>query len=372
MATPQVEAIPESVTSRPKENLAFIELLRGVAALLVVWDHMIGAYTTSHNIDFAPVNVVRDYITKPLAIIQDFGFLAVVLFFIISGFIISHIAQRESHLEFAIKRLFRIYPPFIISIIITIMANFGYRYLTGIKPAITGFSTFDYIKAMTLVNWVLTPQNPVSGVAWTLVIEVLFYIMSLAFLRLIQKHPVIASGGMAAICLVIILVSRNFGPNFFLFAVSVSYIPFLLSGQALYFLWAKKINFKVYLLLFIIDYIIIIQGIRNINKQFYPENNSYGVSFIYVYLLFIICICLERYLKIPAFLRFYSKISYSIYLYHGAIGLIILDLLYKRIGFVPALIIACAIVTIVSYLSWRFTERPSQKLARNLVKRFKL
>ncbi|OJV93161.1 MAG: hypothetical protein BGO39_14670 [Chloroflexi bacterium 54-19] len=343
-----------------------------MAALLVVWDHLIGAYTTNHGIDFTPVNIVRDYITKPLAIIQDFGFLAVVLFFVISGFIISHIAQRESHLEFAIKRLFRIYPPFIISIVITVAANFGYQYLTGEKSPITSYSSLDYLRAMTLVNWVLTPQNPISGVAWTLVIEVLFYIMSLAFLRLVQKRPVIANVGMAGLCLVIILVSHNLGANFFLFAVSVSYIPFLLSGQALYFLWARKVNFKVYALLFIIDYLVLIQGIRNINNQFYPETNSYGVSFIYVYLFFVICVCLERYLKIPVLFKFYSKISYSIYLYHGAIGILTLNLLYKRIGFVPALVIACALVTLVSYISWRFIEKPSQKWARILARRFKL
>jgi len=118
------------VIIQPKEQFNFISILRAVAALLVVWDHLAGFGTDQNKVNWEPLNLMRSYINTPLGIIQDFGFLGVVLFFVISGFIITHVAQRESRLEFAIKRVFRIYPPFILSIIIIVLAEYSYSFRT--------------------------------------------------------------------------------------------------------------------------------------------------------------------------------------------------------------------------------------------------
>lgn len=94
-----------------KSKINFISILRGPAALLVMWDHLVGTYLDQSGQSWRLLELVRNYVTKPLAIIQDFGFFAVALFFLISGFIITYIAQRETALQFTVRRIFRIYPP---------------------------------------------------------------------------------------------------------------------------------------------------------------------------------------------------------------------------------------------------------------------
>lgn len=61
-------------------HIVFIELLRGIASLIVVWDHLVAIWGDSHAVQFLPLYIVREYITKPLGIIQDFGYFGVAIF----------------------------------------------------------------------------------------------------------------------------------------------------------------------------------------------------------------------------------------------------------------------------------------------------
>lgn len=94
------------------DSFANISLLRAIAALMVVYDHLFCIVPLRHFGSAAfPAPVVQEYISTPLGIIQDFGWLGVAIFFLVSGFIISHVAMRENRVEFIVKRVFRIYPP---------------------------------------------------------------------------------------------------------------------------------------------------------------------------------------------------------------------------------------------------------------------
>ena len=95
-------------------------MFRGAVVLLVMWDHLVGGWLDTNHRSWVPLQDVRNYVNTPTGIIQDFGWLGVVLFFLVSGFIITHVGRRESRLEFSVKRLLRIYPPFIFSILLII------------------------------------------------------------------------------------------------------------------------------------------------------------------------------------------------------------------------------------------------------------
>jgi peptidoglycan/LPS O-acetylase OafA/YrhL len=79
---------------------------------------------------------------------------------------------------------------------------------------------------------------------------------------------------------------------------------------------------------------------------------------------------LNAQLAVPRPINFYSKISYSLYLYHAVSGHLVLGILYPWLGYVLALLCALAAVTGLSYVSWRYIEEPSQQLARSLLRQF--
>jgi peptidoglycan/LPS O-acetylase OafA/YrhL len=369
----------ENTTARP-DQIAFLVWVRGLACLLVVWDHLVAIWADRHGLSFPPLTLIRQYFTTPLGIIQDFGYLGVVLFFFVSGFIITHVAQRESGVTFLIKRLFRIYPPFIVSIMIIMLFQTFYFYYLPSNPGMARYlhyddvmsyrSWSDILAAMTLINYVRIPQNVVNGVAWTLVIEVVFYLACFFVLPLLRRRPLSAALILLVACLWIVHVARNHGAEFFLFAASVAYIPLLLIGQLTYLVWSGRITAFWFSIGLLGNWAVFLYATLSIHSEFYPPENSYAISTLYAYGVFVLLLVLNERLRVPKLVQFYSNLSYSLYLYHGLIGYLVLAALYPLAGFTIALAATVLAVTGVSYCSWRYVELPSQHAARHLLRQF--
>lgn len=96
-------------------------------------------------------------------------------------------------------------PPLIISILIAVL-------LDG-----KSHSVQEIMFSMTLLNYFFSPQNVVQGVAWTLVIEMLFYILILVTFPFVKKKPILAVIFEVLIIYLVIFFAREFGANFFSF-----------------------------------------------------------------------------------------------------------------------------------------------------------
>jgi peptidoglycan/LPS O-acetylase OafA/YrhL len=60
--------------------------------------------------------------------------------------------------------------------------------------------------------------------------------------------------------------------------------------------------------------------------------------------------------------------SYSIYLLHDPIGRTIIALLQEKIGYSASLIISLTLISLAALASLVFVERPSQTVARRLIR----
>lgn len=335
-------------------QINFIALLRGIAAVLVMWDHLVGIWLKNNGMQWNVYDFVSAYITRPLGIIQDFGWFGVVLFFLISGYIITYIVQRETCFMFLVKRLFRIYPPLIISIILILIFTEH------------AYTMKDILHSSALINYFMIPQNPINGVAWTLVIEMLFYSSCVIGFSFLKKRPAFFSFGVIAITFLFVTYCREFGDRFFLFVASYSFLPYLVMGQLLYFFSQKMISCRTFLLLSLLGYFTIMEGVLSIHTVFYAPN-SYGVSFLYAYFIFVLCMLFNHKIKMNAVIQFYSNISYSLYLNHGVLGALILNqlVLGQKLPYALSLLATIAMVSAVSYLSYRFVELPVNKGVRD-------
>ncbi len=343
------------------KTINFLNLLRGVAVLLVVYDHL-GAFWPEQNGRSWIVNrVIRRWVTEPLGIIQDFGFLGVAVFFLISGFVITHVAQRESQLQFAVKRVLRIYPPLIASILLIVAISF----IQGTPR----FSIGEYLQSFTLANYFRVPGFEVSGVAWTLVIEMLFYTGVLVTLPLLKRWPLVANACMLGVCALAVSTSRSYGDSYFLLAASLAYVPYLLLGQLVYLRWTRRITTVDFAVFALATYLVIMFGIRRIHTAFLPAENSYIISAAFAFAIFVVALLFEESVRVPRFIATTSEISYSLYLVHGAVGYFLLDELVGRIPFTAAVAIAFAVGFGLAFASHRFVEVPSQQLARSLLSR---
>lgn len=331
--------------------------LRAIAPLLVFYDHIIGIKYSQYSM-LNVHTILTEYIIIPFGIIQDFGFLGVAIFFILSGFIMSHIVSKESLYEFAIKRILRIYPALIVSILIIYILSLFFSKYIGI------FEFRDIFLSMSLLNYISLQNNPIQGVAWTLIIEILFYIL-FGFFYFITKNLKRTFILLSFSIFLIIEFSRSFGPNFFLFAASISYIPFLMSGILIY---SYKTENKISIVFIIINIFLILFSLFTIHNDFLVINNSYLINYIYAVCIFLMFIFNENKFKKNKLVVFFNNISYSFYLYHGFIGYLIIDLFFDQLG-VVSIIMSFIVATIISYLSYLFVENTMNNLGKKILKR---
>ena len=149
-------------------NLANLDVLRGVAIISVLIGH---AWPTALSV--------------PKSLTLFFGQFGVILFFFLSGFLMDRTyAEHPQLLPFAIRRLFRILPMYWVSILLIVALEGGWTLRDVIANAF--FATGPMHVAR------------MSGVYWTLYIEMLFYatvpLVFLAGRRAFQFSPYVAIG----------------------------------------------------------------------------------------------------------------------------------------------------------------------------------
>jgi peptidoglycan/LPS O-acetylase OafA/YrhL len=342
-------------SSETGSRFVFLDYLRALAAWLVVWDHLGNVLPRGRGQDWGPADFVREHFTAPQGIIQDFGWFGVAVFFLISGFIISDRARVESASEFVVKRVLRIYP--MLAVAVALSAAF-----LAPKEQVT---VENVLLNLTLANYVMVPQIVLVGVAWTLVIEMVFYALTAAT-QFARDWPHRIGLNLAFTALVI-WQARGFGDQWFLFSISASYLPVLVMGQTVYWWLARgRLSAAWGLGYLAAAYGIFLWGLKTLQPDFLPITNSYLVSVTYALLLFIVML----HIRLPErrWVRLLSETSYSMYLLHGIIGWLVLSALIDRIPLTPAILVAAATSLAASLATQRLIEQPAQKLARRLTR----
>jgi peptidoglycan/LPS O-acetylase OafA/YrhL len=148
----------------PKHSrLAWLDALRGFAALCVVFDH-------GSTLMLMPI---RDFLYRWL----DLGEYGVFVFFLISGYIIpASLERRGSVRGFWTSRLFRLYPMYLVALVIAAVAyQTGYGTVRGA----------EHHPLQSVFAWLLMLPNLLTGpnvpnVTWTLSYEMVFYLLLVA------------------------------------------------------------------------------------------------------------------------------------------------------------------------------------------------
>ncbi|HEY6294327.1 MAG TPA: acyltransferase [Streptosporangiaceae bacterium] len=144
-------------------RLGWLDVLRGLAALCVVFDHL--SY----------------YVLQPArwAIYQwfDFGNYGVFVFFIISGYIVpASLERRGSVRSFWVSRLFRLYPLYLLAVGLAVAL--WLVHLGGLRGAGSDPETSVLSQLLMMSNVLAGPNLP--NVVWSLSYEMVFYLVLVA------------------------------------------------------------------------------------------------------------------------------------------------------------------------------------------------
>jgi peptidoglycan/LPS O-acetylase OafA/YrhL len=166
------EPAPLAPGSGPGRRLAWLDALRGIAALAVVFDHM-GTLL---------LQPARDYLYQWFS----GGQYGVFVFFLVSGYIIPASLERKGSVRgFWVSRAFRLYPLYLLAVVASIAA-----WRLGLGPvhgAENDKLTWLYSQAAMMSN--LLAGTDVPNVIWTLSFEMVFYLLLTAlFTFRVHRH----------------------------------------------------------------------------------------------------------------------------------------------------------------------------------------
>jgi peptidoglycan/LPS O-acetylase OafA/YrhL len=316
------------------QYLDVLQLFRGLAALMVVVHHCIGSLKYYHKIDFPFLNY--------LGYMGKFG---VDFFFVLSGFIITYSTfykyeAPNSLCNYIKNRLIRIYVPYLPIGIFMLL----------IYMLLPGFSNSDRTISVLTSLTLIPDGNPALSVAWTLSFELCFYLLFTISFFSKKGWNWFVLGWLVAIIVFnyslfssLVFLKRPF----FSILFSTYNIEFILG-----FILAQLIVHKIQLnriLLFLLFFLSFI-------SFFYCTFNPLKGFLFEVNLLFAFVVFLSIYIAIStvnfkinsmSLLMMVGNATYSIYLVHNPLQMILIRL-FPKITSVVSVVIALMVVLILS------------------------
>ncbi|MDI4646495.1 acyltransferase family protein [Cohnella hashimotonis] len=365
-----------------KNRYLQLDALRGLAAAIVVLGHVYAVHA-EHS---AMAALLFESSFSPFVFLVN-GHAAVIFFFVLSGFVLSLPilgSRKVAYGGYIVKRFFRIYVPYIISIAIAIpLLAYAPKFQSELFPPAYNANWTHSLNVKEIVSHVIAigPFRTVdlNGVIWTLVHE----------MRISIVFPFV----------VLILLARKWGTTLILLpalsamsAMAISYAHIdaadTLHYLSFFILGMLIAKYKSELIGFIgerlahIRWVFWIAGFFVFNYGSFIEKSLAGTQTAFPFgwmagdYTYAIGVCAILVLSLsspratywltrkpPVFL---GKISFSLYLYHFLILLSFMHYFYGRASFYLLLPSAVALSLAVGYLGYKYIELPSIALGRRI------
>jgi peptidoglycan/LPS O-acetylase OafA/YrhL len=350
-------------------RLAFANQLRGLAAILVACSHLIGVYWTIPVFVAAATFSPVQHGTAPLLLhfVANrwfrFGPFGVGLFFLISGLVIPYSLAKHSRRSFLLARLLRIYPPFILALLIELAVLYASsRYWH--RPF--GYGLGSIVENLSLVNN-LIGAPVIDFVNWTLTIELLFYGLVVVLAGAIRRGNIAMLFGVAV---AIVLMNVMIGPHGVGAGVGVTlpmrviaalsfesqYLVFMLIGVLFNFHNSGRIGTRN-LLLAIAGMVVLFGAAASLGVG-QPEYRVVTGNYLAALVVFGSLYAARYRIKNNRFLDFIASISFPFYLIHAVIGFTVIKILMLSFHFSydMALVFAVTLIVTIALILHRTIE----------------
>ncbi len=350
------------------ERYTELDSLRGLASVTVFFSHFVlGSVITAPfflSLNFTPLHLLWD------------GASAVSFFFILSGFVLAlpyvNNERPIALLSYYVKRVFRIYPAFIVAIAISMLLKtwvYNGNGLTHFSPWLMRIWQWDnreniaqIIKTFTLIGN-FTP-GLIDAVIWSLAIEMNISLLIPFLVSIIRKHELIFSLLFMA---VLLYVGINFYVCFFYAGVLLAKYRqpigvFISSASA-------AVRFSLFVAAIVL-YSSSFTFHLNPDRHFHDYLSAAGSCLFIVLALY--NPGFSSFLKNKV-CQFLGKISYSFYLLHLPVFITVASVFpFSGSSTIFAVMGVSLIATcFLSYITYRLVELPFQKAGSAIAKRIK-
>lgn len=349
----------------PAIRIAFLDYLRIFAFLSVLIGHVLYHPMEALAHDVSLHASLRAIVALLLPFVR-LGGAGVVVFFLVSGYIIARVLQSESPSTFAVKRFFRIYPLYIAALV----AELAFRLMMG-----GSFDAGRSFMQLTLLGDLTDTPYALGGVEWTLRIEIFFYLL-MGGTSWLSKRIGTTMNRSAPFIFVLVTLALAFSPpltdgtltwgSWPATGVISLYFPFLLIGSML-FLFEQRVV-PSWVLIGFIGLVLAHFFWRTPLYQPLWKDDHHAVIALGI---FIGAWLWRNHLPSTPLVRWLSDLTYSVYLFHNWFYFILLQELMVRFGWSEPVSVTVSLVFLFGscYLASVMVEKPLVKFGRRVARR---
>ncbi len=338
----------------PKARIAFLDYLRIFAFASVLVGHKFGEpvrMAAERNADawHWPARLFWPFI--------EGGGAGVVVFFLVSGYIITQVIQRERTAEFLIKRALRIYPLYVVAV----LSEYALLRAHG-----QGVALNVLVPQLLLLGDVLGAPYALAGVEWTLRLELSFYLL-MAVLRSTGLAQLARVRWWVLAYLLVVLVLYLAGPLATHSAWSRGYVslflPFLLLGSMVRLCEQRAVGWPAWLAFAALVLVAYRWGLHAWQPRW-----LHAPFPVLALALFMLLWGARRHLPAPAWVLALSELTYAVYLFHNWLFDVLRDGSVRvfGLGTVSAALAGLAGLLAVCWALVRLVEQPAIRWGRRL------
>ncbi len=323
---------PLPPTSGHAQRNASLDTLRGLAILFV----LIGHYTKYAPYDLAGLPLSDAF--------TDFGLGGVTLFFMLSGYLIWTKGQENPAPVFLLRRFAKIVPAYWVNVLFVSLTGL----LIWFFPA---FGLKDTLGNLLFLGGSMG-INPLSGVYWTLIVEVKFYLLfALVFYTPLKRLFWLVPLAAVVINLALLFTIQRA-------STLLVYLPVFFIGAAIAAVERQKLTFPV---------VVVLAAISMVGIALAAPHRGWQTAVFLAFDLVLFWGLCRNQIGQRHF-AWLGVISYSVYLYHTTFGFPLLEAFGPSFGmFWPVLLaLVLLLVGVVSWLSHHHIEVRFVRLARRL------
>ena len=367
--------VPEGA---PPRRYAQLDALRGIAALVVVLGHM-ARFINDDGKTGLFLTPLSPYVT---------GHQAVIVFFVLSGFVLSLpylSGSSQPYLPFIVRRVCRLYVPFAVAVLgsmasLYLLHRFAFPPLTGGTPAsswnnpLSARAVASDLVMLGYTRGGLTLDPPI----WSLIVEMraslLFPLLVLLTIRTRWLGVLLGVGSAR--------IKAGIGDDSPIYAISIPTTILLTGRYLIFFLFGIMCAMRMQSISVLMRRIpswvhvglvacwIVLTGLVAWGQLRDHVSLDLGYGLLAVYLI-ACCVTFDGVAKVllHRWCQWLGRVSFSLYLIHWPILLTAFYLLSRKLPQLGVLAAAFPAIFLGAYIMEHWVEQPSHRLGKRLSRR---
>lgn len=286
--------------------------------------------------------------------------LGVGLFFLITGYLMPMMCNRYSRTSFLMNRFFRIFPTlFVASAMVGIFLFFTQEITFNLK---------SYLASITL-TYLWLGVVPVVGVLWTLVIEVLFYLIAFLIGTFSLRRLIFVQSAL----LLVVLLGVVYRDYYYVWLAGYlsRFLLFITIGSAFYLAEKEKAaHAKIATLLPSIAFSYIgfqLFKLGKVDASTYENLGTHLLSAAIFLGFYQVGPLLPK--QLPKLISALADLVYPLYLIHAAIGLVTVALVREHLHQPYLMLLSAILVSVLAaWMLHQFVEKPAITFGRRFTR----